>query len=354
MTTLTSERLKQFALTTGLDLLGVANIERFEGAPERMHPAEIFPECRSVIVTARRIPRGTYRGIEEGTLWSNYTFYAYNRLNSWFRPKGTYETACFIEDHGFEAVPCYPGVPEGQPPRPPLRPGAVAPDVQMAIRIAGCAAGLGEMGWSKVFLTRRFGPRQRLGMILTDAELEPDPLIAENERVCDRCMACVADCPGHCIPHIRDRDTVAIEIEGVKFEWANVDMGKCTFTHHGLNKEASPFLAKDCPGLRLNVREQEMSEEEAYKLAYTVAGGNWRATEEFPSGRVVDYYKTMLETTGYYAVCGARGCIRACMMHLEERGRIGQTFHNPFRRRPMWELTYEGKVGNGGNGGIGD
>jgi len=97
--------MKDFALTTGLDLVGVANIERFEGAPPRMHPSSLFPECRSVIITGRRIPRGVYRGIEEGTLWSNYTFYGYNRLNSWFRPKGTYDTACFIEDHGWEAVP---------------------------------------------------------------------------------------------------------------------------------------------------------------------------------------------------------------------------------------------------------
>lgn len=344
MPSLTAAGVKEFALTTGLDLVGVANIERFAGAPERMHPAEIFPECRSVIITARRIPRGTYRGIEEGTLWSNYTFYAYNRLNAWFRPKGTYETACFIEDHGFEAVPVYPGVPECQPDARPLRPGAPAPDVQMAIRIAGCAAGLGEMGWSKVFLTRKFGPRQRLGMILTDAELEPDPLITEDQRVCDRCMSCVPDCPGHCIPHVRDHDTISIEIEGVRFEWANVDMGKCTFTHHGLNKEASPFLAKDCPGLRLDVQEQKMTEEEAYKLAYTLAGARWRTTAEFPSGNVIDYYKTMLDTTSYFAVCGARGCIRACMIHLEKTGRIEQTFANEFRRRPAWELGWDGEV----------
>jgi hypothetical protein len=347
MSKLTSQKLKDFAQSTGLDLLGVANIERFQGAPQRMHPAEIFPEARSVIVTARRITRGVYRGIEEGTLWNNYTFYGYNKLNTLFRPKGTYETACYIEDHGWEAVPCYPGVPEAQSPREPLRPGRAAPDVQMAIRIAGCAAGIGEMGWSKVFLTRRFGPRVRLGMILTDAELEPDPLVTEEQRVCDRCMACVADCPGHCIPHRRDNDTVSVEIEGVRFEWANVDMGKCTLTHHGLNKEASPFLAKDCPGLRLNVSEQKLTEEEAYKLCYTVAGGSWRPTEQFPSGRVIDYYKNMLETTGYYAVCGARGCIRACMMHLEKTGRIEQTFENEFRRRPMWELSWEGEVVGG-------
>lgn len=335
MMALTAQMVKDYGLSRGLDMLGVAPVSRFAGAPEQMDPRQIFPAARSVIVTLRRIPRGVYRGIEEGTHWSNYTFYGYNRLNSFYRPLGTYETSCFIEDHGYEAVPVYPGVPEAMPNGPPLREGQPGPDVFPAIRIAAAAAGLGEIGWSKVFLTKRFGPRQRLGMILTDAELEPDPLV-EPGSICNRCMACVTDCPGHCIPHARDGQVCRIEIEGQTIEWGDVDMGKCTLTHHGLNVEASPFLAKDCPGLRLNVAKQKCSEEEAYKLAYTVAGATWRKTEEFPSGRVVDHYKTMLETTGYYAVCGARGCIRACMMSLEKRGAIEAEYENEFQQREPW------------------
>ena len=68
-------------------------------------------------------------------------------------------------------------MPEAQPPRAPLREGGVPRDVHLAIRIAGVAAGVGEIGWSKVFLTKQFGPRQRLAAILTDLELEPDPLV---------------------------------------------------------------------------------------------------------------------------------------------------------------------------------
>lgn len=333
---LTSQMIKQFGLSRGLDMVGVAPVSRFAGAPDQMNPALIHPQAKSVIVTLRRIPRGTYRGIEEGTHWSNYTFYAYNRLNTFFRPLGTYETACFIEDHGFEAIPIYPGVPEANPYRQPLREGQPGPDIYPAIRIAGVAAGLGEIGWSKVFLTQRFGPRQRLGMIVTDAELEPDPILEPS--LCSRCMACARECPGHCIPQARENKVVRIEIEGHVIEWGDVDMGKCTLTHHGLNVKASPFLAKDCPGLRLDVSRQECSEEEAYKLAYTVAGGTWRRTEEFPSGRVVDYYKTMLDSTGYFAVCGAKGCIRACMIQLEKRGIIESQYHNDFRQREPWTM----------------
>lgn len=335
--TLTAQMIKDYGLSRGLDMLGVAPVSRFEGAPAQMDPRYIFPGAKSVIVTARRIPRGTYRGIEEGTHWSNYTFYAYNRLNMLFRPIATYETACFIEDHGFEAIPIYPGVPECMPTGAPLRPDQPGPDVFPAIRIAAVAAGLGEMGWSKVFLTKRFGPRQRLGMILTDAELEPDPLVPPG-TICDRCMSCVPDCPGHCIPHVRDNEVVRIQIEDQTYEWADVDMGKCTLTHHGLNVEASPFLARDCPGLRLNVAKQKLTEEEAYKLTYTLALATWRKTDEFPSGRVIDYYKEMLDSTGYFAVCGAKGCIRACMRHMEDKGSIESQFHNKFRQKEPWVI----------------
>lgn len=333
---LTSQQIKEFAYSRGLDMIGIAPVSRFNNAPEQMNPALIYPKAKSIIVTLRRIPRGAYRGIEEGTHWNNYTFYAYNKLNTFFRPKATYETACFIEDHGYEAIPIYPGVPEVMPRMEPLRPGQPGPDIYPAIRIAAVAAGLGEMSWAKVFLTKKFGPRQRLGMIITDAELEPDPILPPS--LCNRCMACVQECPGHCIPHINEGKIVRIQIEDHIIEWADVDMGKCTLTHHGLNVEASPFLAKDCPGLRLNVAKQKCSEEEAYKLAYTIAGATWRKTAEFPSGRVVDYYKMMLDVTGYYAVCGARGCIRACMRQLEKRGAIENLFHNKFRQREPWSI----------------
>ncbi len=341
---LTAAAVKQYAKAAGADLCGIANIERFEGAPAQMDPRFILPEARSAIIIGRRIPRGVYRGIEEGTHWSNYTFYGYNRLNSLFMPKAQYETACFVEDHGFEAVPVYPGVSEVQPHSPPVRAGQPGPDVYPQMRIAAMAAGLGEIGWSKVFLSREFGPRQRLCMILTDAELEPDPLVEPNS-ICNLCMACVDECPGHCIPHIREGKVVEIQIEGVTYRWADVHMGRCTLTHHGLNKEASPFLAKDCPGLRMDVSEQECSEEEAYKLTHSVGRADWRRTPEFPTGHVIDYAWTMLHGVGYYAVCGARGCIRACMMSNGPAGEPDRRFHNEFRKRPMWTLSPDGVPG---------
>ena len=171
MSPLNAQAIKEFAYAHGLDLCGIANIERFRNAPIRMHPASILPEARSVIVVGKRILRGGWRGIEEGTYWPAYTFFDYHGLlNTLFLQRRLYDLASFIESEGWEGVPYYSGVPETQPDVPPLRPGGVAPDVNLAIRIAALAAGLGEMGWSKVFLTKKFGPRQRFHAIITDLE----------------------------------------------------------------------------------------------------------------------------------------------------------------------------------------
>lgn len=342
---LTSRMLKKLANRLGaggggVEVLGVAGIERFAEAPERMHPKNIFPDCRSVISIIQPIPRSTYRGITEGTYWPNYTYYSYNRLNTLFRPMLTYEVARMIEDHGYEAVPVYPGVPETYPNHPaPVAPGRPVPDVQINVRIAALACGLGEIGWSKVFLHPVFGPRVRIGTILTDAKLEPDPLMKPG-TLCKRCMKCVKDCPGCAIPGKGELPTVKIHIDGQEYEWADVHMGRCTATHHGINYKASPFLKRFLPGFNLDITRTTMSEETAYKIGYTLAGGDWRRENpEFPGRYVIPYYRQILAHTGYFAVCGAKGCIRSCMEFQEKTKNIGQCdFHTPVYPGEKWEL----------------
>ena len=343
--TLTKESLRDYALSRGLDLFGVANIERFDGAPKRMHPASLFPEARSVIVVGRRIIRGGWRGIEEGTHWPSYTHFCYHGLlNTYFIPLPLYETACFIEDFGYEAVPYYPGVPETQPAHEPLRPGGVAHEVQLAIRIAAVAAGVGEMGWSKVFLTKRFGPRQRLAAIVTDLELEPDPLVEPNS-ICKLDMACVRGCPD-AIPHLKDNKVVEIRIEDKTYRWADVDMGRCTLAYHGGDPRTSPFIPKAMPGYHFDVLRQHVSEETAYKFCWPMSLGRWRETEEHPSGYNIEghAYLARWGVAGSYGIGASRGCMRSCMHYLEKGGHVEQTFKGgPFIRRPRWNLDASGK-----------
>jgi len=355
MKTLTSQMLKDLAdrLSGGggsTKILGVANIERFAEAPERMHPLNIFPECKSVISIVQPIPRSTYRGITEGTYWPNYTYYSYNRLNTLFRPMVTYEIARFIEDCGFEAVPVYPGVAEIYPNSPkPVAPGRPVPDVEINVRIAGVACGLGEIGWSKVFIHPVYGPRVRLGTILTDAVLEPDPLVAPK-TLCKRCMKCVPDCPGAAIPKTGEKPTIKINIAGQEYEWGDVHMGRCTATHHGVNWRASPFMKRYFPGFDFDVTKTNISESLAYRLGYTVSGAQWgRQDGEFPLKHLNPFCSQVMQHTGYFAVCGAKGCIRACMEFQEKAKIIEQnTFNTPVFTGPKWELPPPSEDKTGG------
>ena len=334
---LTSEMIKARAHELGIDCIGIGNIERFAGAPVLMSPSTYFPGARSVIAIAMRIPRGTYRGIEEGTHWHNYTFYSYNKLNSFFRPRLTYALACFLEDHGYEAVCHYPGVPEGaSTTREPVREDGIPPDVYCSVRIIAAGCGLGEIGHSKVFRPMRFGPRVRIGLIFTDAELEPDPILDTGE-ICTHCGACARECPGGAIPSPREvGHRLEIDFGEKRVFYGDVRMGRCTLSHHGMNAECSPFLKKDFPNMAFDVRGSEMTEEEAYIMCYTMARGKWGRKPG--GGKAMTYYDYILNHTGYFAICGARGCIRACMNALERAKRIENTFHNPFYRKKSWTL----------------
>lgn len=54
--------MKQLALASGMDLVGVASTDRFAQAPIGHHPEDILPGAKAVIVCARRIPNGVLDG----------------------------------------------------------------------------------------------------------------------------------------------------------------------------------------------------------------------------------------------------------------------------------------------------
>jgi len=175
----------------------------------------------------------------------------------------------------------FAGALEVQPQREPVRAGEPGANVEPAVRIAAWLAGLGEIGYSKVFITPEYGPRVRFGMILTDLELESDPVFPGG--LCDSCQNCVRDCPSNAIPGKKEGKFVQVRAgTGEETTWSDVHIGRCTLTHHGMHKKVSPFLTRDFLGLDLDVEHSEIFQEEAYKLTYIVGGGGWRKTEEFP------------------------------------------------------------------------
>ena len=184
---MTKKELKEYAYGIGIDLMGIAPIERFSQVAPQHNPTAIFPQAKTVVVLAREIPRGTFRGVEEGTLWI--------RAGRQIPPVFVYNLARYIENMGWIAVPVSPISQERWPDGAPFEEGKIAPNISPSLEYAAVAAGLGEIGYCGIFLNSKFGSRLGLGMIITDMAVEADPVF--SGEICERelCLECVKSCP---------------------------------------------------------------------------------------------------------------------------------------------------------------
>lgn len=288
--------VKQVAREAGADLAGIASIGRFDNAPPEVHPRSIFSGTESVIALGCRMLRGALKTIEEGNYWQAYNCDSYQYLNEVLAPHLLRKVCLFLENRGHTAVPIHNpfGAHQGRP----VRPGGTQPDGHISLRVVGCAAGLGELGMSKLFLTPQFGPRQRMFAVLTDAVLEPDPLFAGS--VCDRCGACARACPAGALS--RD-DIVELRIEDRVFCHGAFDCDRCVPVHQGWDARYSPFVGED-------------------------------SSRENPPA----YFRFLDHRFRHRGICGGRGCVRACLDHLEKSGRIESRFHTPMIEGEQWVI----------------
>ncbi len=220
-------RVKQFALAElNADLVGVANIERFKGAPVMMSPQGILPSARSVIVLAVHHPDAAVElgGEEHPQKIGPYCIqYAMNmRLDEM-----SYRMGRFIEALGYTAVPIvssniwrYKGYKELKE--------HFAPDLSHLH--AAVAAGLSEFGYSGLSITPEYGARQRYVSVITDAVLTPSPLV-EPGSVCDRCMLCRKACPSGALSKEIDGWN-EMEVEGKVYRYAKKNLWRCAWGEH--------------------------------------------------------------------------------------------------------------------------
>ncbi len=305
------EKIIATAKACGADLVGFAGLDRFPDG----RPTAIFSETKTVIAIAFRVLRGSLRGIEEGSIYYQYTTTGVETIEETVMPSALLRVSAVIEDAGYYAVPqkrnqmLRKSVEDVNPEmlHTTFYPGG-AKEIQLDFPKTAVACGLGEIGLSGSLLTEEFGPLQRIAFVLTDAELSPSPL--KEACLCDRCGACVAACPGH-----------AISADGEMNGW------QCAAYYRGASQHTNPYMPPDAyPGIP-NRREimdgtADLSREEAERVM--------RETYFYPPIK-----------HGYVSsICG-RACDRACYAHLEEAGALSKKFATPYRKRPVWELPLE-------------
>ena len=122
-------------------------------------------------------------------------------------------------------------------------------------------------------------------------------------------MACVRDCPTGAIS---GTETVKLDLAGNDVEFARIDCDACNRGFRGAERV-----------------DGAVPEEQQYMSKDTKAAW-WSPFRKKPRN---------LYNTGQ-AVGGARGCTRACMIQLEKRGVLRNTFKDNFRRRPEWRVDW--------------
>lgn len=320
------------------DLVGVAAPESFDALPPEEHPASIFPDAKSVVVLGKRIRRGEFRSMEEGSLWRTPA-----------RLLVDLEDAVrYIEQTGYECVPYLP-TPASTPPgfvenvgraRPaapsteeirmpgrPVRAGQVKPNgVRLSVEYAAVLAGLGEIGYHGMFMSPSYGIRQRLGLLVTDMEIEPSVPVGQG-AICDMCMECATMCPLQAIsPDIYTE----IELDnGTNMRIGMINAAACRACPNGVSGDSQYFAGAE--ELHFEVKNNQIVGDRP-----TIGGGDvpGRAARGGPAGRARGGGPSAPVTRGSLPNRLAAACGRACIAHFESRADTG--YKLPFRAREPW------------------
>jgi len=166
----------------GAALAGIADLAAAEEAMAAHADIRLkrFTRAVSFIIP---FPRSVIAELAEGP---SLTYLHYYRAVNTLIDDLSLRLTSYLERNGYEAFP----VPSSQ------RTGKNRLDSIFPHRIAAYLAGLGWIGKSGCLVNETYGPRLRLGTVLTDAPLPPDHPV---EGRCGECNACKEACPAGAI-----------------------------------------------------------------------------------------------------------------------------------------------------------
>jgi epoxyqueuosine reductase QueG len=139
----------------------------FDKAIKGCHPLDVMKHSNSVVVFAVYVGLDYYKTIKiEGKTVGD------NRIGYVFRDWLAYELVEFLKSKGFSSV---------------------FPTRDLSFKLAAHEAGIGVYGKCGLIITPEHGPRVNIGVVVTDAVLEPDKRL--DFTPCQACSVCVKVCP---------------------------------------------------------------------------------------------------------------------------------------------------------------
>lgn len=178
-----ASQIKDMVRDLGGDLCGIASLDRFNGAPLGHNPSDIYTECKSVIVFAKRVPSGSIHA-------DNCIPYSHvnDVINKLVDILGA-ELCLILEDLGVGAVL----IPSDDPSEYWEADNQYARGI-LSLRHAAYFAGLGNMGKNTLLVNEKYGNMIQIGAVLVDIELESDPISTYNPCLAE-CDLCIDSCP---------------------------------------------------------------------------------------------------------------------------------------------------------------
>jgi len=180
---MTANGIKSIALELGADICGIAPIERFSAAPKGFHPKDIFSDCQSVFVFAKKLPAGSLFA-------SSCIPYTYiNRVITDEVDRLTLELSRKLDFLAVKNVP----IPSDDPSEY-WEPERTYAQAILSLRHAGQLAGLGVIGKNTLLINDRMGNMIQIGALLLNLKLKGDPVA--NYKACQEdCQLCLQSCP---------------------------------------------------------------------------------------------------------------------------------------------------------------
>ena len=174
-----TKRVKEVALLSGLDLVGIASADSFEGYRWKdsimRDPKLSMTEARSLVVVGvcdlKKLTEPQATGLT-GRVARHYAAgHEYNLVDELAPIKE------LLENYGYQAQ---------------ISPRSLAQST-IPLKLAAVRAGLGWQGRHSVVITPEYGSWVSFGGLMTNAPLDYDiPLLEKN---CGRCTACIDACP---------------------------------------------------------------------------------------------------------------------------------------------------------------